>query len=408
LRASQSILTFNCGSSSLGCRLYELGERLNPQPVFSAKAHRVGVTSSEASFLQCETEETSEKTVTALPDHRTAARRILEIIEKRGLTVDWIGHRFVHGGETFNESVAIDRTVMEKLRECAPLAPIHNPLSLSVIHECGKALPGQGQYVTFDTAFHSSLPDWAYTYAVPQSVQERFHYRRYGFHGLSYSYIARAAPAALGRPADGIKMVACHLGTGGSSVCAMQNGRSLDTSMGYSPLTGLLMSTRCGDIDPLLSLHLIVDYDMRPDDVLSLLTDRSGLLGVAGFSSDLRDILHDVTPEREERADLAFQMYVHRLRKYIGSYAVALGGIDALVFTDDIGVTDWRVREQACENMEWCGLKLDREVNRRTTAKSAALISDADSRVQVLVIPTQEELVIAQEVTRLILGRTSS
>jgi acetate kinase len=403
-----NMLIFNCGSSSLGCKLYESDEQLNPRPVFSAKAHRVGVTGSEESFLQCQTGETSERIVMSLPDHRTAARRILEYLQTTDLPVDWIGHRFVHGGETFKESVTIDLTVLQKLQECAPLAPIHNPVSLSVVQECRATLPGHGQYVAFDNAFHAPIPECAYTYPVPLSVRERFHYRRYGFHGLSYSYIAKAAPAALGLPADDVKMVACHLGTGGSSVCAMQDGRSLDTSMGYSPLMGLLMSTRSGDIDPMLTLQLVATYDMRPDDVLRLLSDRSGLLGVAGFSSDLRDILQEVGPERRERAGLAFQMYTHRLRKYIGSYAVVLGGIDALVFTDDIGLTNWRVRERACENMEWFGLKLDRELNRSATEKSTAIISASDSRVKALVIPTEEELVIAEEGIALIRGAVSS
>jgi acetate kinase len=399
---TRNILVFNCGSSSLGCRLYEFGEQLKPQPVFTAKAHRVGVKGSEPSFLQCRVGETSERIEVRLPDHRTAAREILGYIDSSALTVDWIGHRFVHGGEIFKESVTIDGAVLEGLAECRPLAPIHNPLSLSVIHECGRALPGYVQYVAFDNAFHASIPEWAHTYPVPRSLRERFHYRRYGFHGLSYSYIAEAAPAVLGLPADGLKMVACHLGTGGSSVCAIKDGRSQDCSMGYSPLTGLLMSTRSGDIDPMLALHLVVTYDMRPDDVLSLLTDRSGLLGVAGFSSDLRDILQSVGPEKNERADLAFQMYVNRLRKYIGSYVVALGGINALVFTDDIGITNWQVRERACENMEWCGLELDREVNRSASAGSATLVSAAGSRVKALAMPTEEELVIAREGARLI------
>jgi acetate kinase len=404
----QNILVFNCGSSSLGCKVYEFGERLNSEPVFAAKAHRVGVTGSEASFLQCRAGETSERIEACLPDHRTAARQILAYIDSKALTVDWIGHRFVHGGEIFKESVTIDSEVLEKLAECRPLAPIHNPLSLSVIYECRRALPAVVQYVAFDNAFHSTIPEWAYTYPVPKSLRERFHYRRYGFHGLSYSYIAQAAPVALGLPADNLKMVACHLGTGGSSVCAIKNGRSQDSSMGYSPLTGLMMSTRSGDIDPMLALQLIVKYDMRPDDTLSMLTDRSGLLGVAGFSSDLRDILHDTDPEKKARADLAFQMYVNRLRKYIGSYVVALGGIDALVFTDDIGVTNWQVRERACENMDWCGLKLDREVNRQPSTGSAVLISSEDSRVKALAMPTEEELVIAREGMRLIQGRTSA
>jgi acetate kinase len=252
----------------------------------------------------------------------------------------------------------------------------------------------------FDTAFHSSIPEWVYTYPVPLSVREAYGYRKYGFHGLSYSYITQAIPAILGRPIEGLKMVACHLGTGGSSVCAIADGRSLDTSMGYSPLTGLLMSTRSGDVDPLLSLNLSFEYDMRPDDVLSLLTDRSGLLGVAGFSSDLRDIQSESSPERVERAGRALRMYTHRLRKYIGSYVVALRGIDALVFTDDIGVSNWTVREQACSHLGWCGVKLDEEANRAATERVTRIISAADSAVKVVVVPTEEELVIARETAR--------
>lgn len=397
LKAAQSILVFNCGSSSLGCRLYGFDDRLDPQPVFSAKAHRVGVTGSEPSFLQYGAAGASRKTVLPLPNHRTAARRILECIEEMGLEVGWIGHRFVHGGEDFRESVVVDEAILEKLTDCAPLAPIHNPLSLSVVHECRKVLPGHVQYVTFDNAFHAHIPEWAYTYAVPQSVRDRFNYRRYGFHGLSYSYIARTAPLSLEMPVEAIKMVVCHLGTGGASVCAIDGGRSVDSSMGYSPLTGLLMSTRCGDVDPMLALELIVAYDMHPDDVLSLLTNRSGLLGVTGFSSDLRDILQNTVPERAERAALAFDMYVHRLRKYIGSFVVTLGGIDALIFTDDIGLTNRRVRERVCRDMEWCGVVLDDEANRNATTACAASIEAVGSKVKVLVMPTEEELVIAQE-----------
>jgi len=397
-----NILVFNAGSSSLGCRLYECSAGTDPRPIFAAKAHRVGVMGSEPSFLQCDSDGVSERLVLSLPDHRTAARRILEYLRARGSTIDQVGHRFVHGGEAFEGSVLIDGRVREKLQECVPLAPIHNPVSLSVIDECGRMLDGYQQYVVFDTGFHATMPEWAYTYPLPSDIRRRFHYRRYGFHGISYSYVVPAAAESLGLPLEEVKMIACHLGTGGSSVCAIDGGRSVDTSMGYSPLTGLLMSTRCGDVDPLLALHLLVSYDMRPDDVLSLLTDRSGLLGVAGFSSDLRDILDEVSAEREERASLAFEMYVHRLKKYIGGYVAVLGGIDALVFTDDIGLTNWQVREGVCETAGWFGLRLDPEANRRAVDRSTAEIGAEDSRVRVLAMPTEEELVIAREGVRLL------
>ena len=405
MNREQDILVFNCGSSSLGCKIFHCGEQLDRTPSFSAKAHRVGVKGSETSFVEYRQNENCERIVVALPDHRAAARHILEYLRDKELTVSLIGHRFVHGGEFFKKSVMIDKGVLKKLGECRPLAPLHNPLSLSVIHESQKALPGHPQFAVFDTAFHSAMPDYAYTYAVPMSVRERFHYRRYGFHGLSYAYIARAAPAFLGLAPHNVKMVACHLGTGGSSVCAIQNGVSLDCSMGYSPLMGLLMSTRCGDIDPMLTLYLLMTYDMRPDDVLSLLTEKSGLLGIAGFSSDLRDILNNASPEDEDRAHLAFQMYTHRLKKYIGSYIAVLSGIDALVFTDDIGATNWQVREAACHDMEWCGLKLNSAANRHASGASAALINAGDSRVKVLAMRTDEELVIAEEGVKLT-GRT--
>ncbi len=397
----QNILVFNCGSSSLGCKIFQSGEVVNASPIFSAKAHRVGTKGRDLSFVQYHVDGISRKNVAPLPEHRIAARHILEQIKLDGMTVDLIGHRFVHGGDIFREAVMIDRTVMEKLEQCAPLAPIHNPVTLSVIRECRETLPGTLQYAAFDTSFHSSIPDYAYTYPVPERIRKRFHFRKYGFHGLSYAYISQAAPAVLGFSPDNFKMVACHLGTGGSSVSAIRNGLSMDNSMGYSPLTGLMMSTRCGDIDPMLTLYLMVEYDVRPDDLLKLLSEKSGLLGIAGFSSDLRDIIQNVSAEEKERADLAFQMYIHRLKKYIGSYIAVLGGVDALVFTDDIGLTNWLVREKACHSLKGFGVKLDRDANRSASVTSASLISSRDSLVKVLVMPTEEEWVVAEDGAKL-------
>jgi acetate kinase len=408
MKKEQNILVFNCGSSSLGCKVFSSGEAVNARPIFSAKAHRVGTKGSEPSFVQYQGPGVSQKIVVPLPDHRVAARHILEQIRKSGVVVDLIGHRFVHGGDIFKTAVLIDPHVMKKLEQCASLAPIHNPVTLSVIRECQATLPGQLQYAAFDTSFHASIPDYAYTYPVPKTIRKRFHFRKYGFHGLSYAYIARTAPAILGLPPDNLKMVVCHLGTGGSSVCAIRNGLSMDNSMGYSPLTGLMMSTRCGDIDPMLSLYLMVTYNVRPGDLLEMLTERSGLLGIAGFSSDLRDIIQNVGLKEKERAELAFQMYVHRLQKYIGSYIAALGGIDALVFTDDIGVTNWLVRENACQGLKVFGVNLDREANQSASVATASLISSQASRVKVLAMPTEEEWVVAEEGAKLTRGRVSS
>ncbi len=401
----QHILVFNAGSSSLGCKVFRCGETVDARPVFSAKAHRVGVAGSEPSFLQYQADGVSEKIVLPLPDHRVAARHILQILRDKGVVVSMVGHRFVHGGDYFKSSVIIDHEVMETLKRCVPLAPIHNPVSLSVMYECLKTLPGRLSYVVFDTAFHASLPDYAYTYPVPRAIRDQFHYRKYGFHGLSYAYISQAAPAFLGCASDSLSMVVCHLGTGGSSVSAIRNGVSLDNSMGYSPLMGLLMSTRCGDIDPMIAIYLAVTYDMRPDDLLAMLSEKSGLLGVAGFSSDLRDIIRCATGPEAERAELAFRMYVHRLKKYIGSFIAVLGGADALVFTDDIGVTNWLVREKACETLAWCGVALDPEANRHASTAAATLISAPQSHVKVLSMPTEEERVIAAEGIRLMAGR---
>ena len=401
MKKTQNILVFNCGSSSLGCKVFQSDEVVNAHPIFSAKAHRVGTKGSESSFVQYQWAAGSQKIVVPLPNHRVAARHILEQIRMNGVVVSLIGHRFVHGGDIFKAAVIINPLIMKGLEQCASLAPIHNPVALSVIHECQEALPSQIQYAAFDTSFHASIPDYAYTYPVPKSIRKRFHFRKYGFHGLSYAYIARMAPAVLGLAPANLKMVVCHLGTGGSSVCAIRNGLSVDNSMGYSPLTGLMMSTRCGDIDPMLTLYLMVTYDVRPSDLLEMLTEKSGLLGIAGFSSDLRDIIQNVGLKEKERAELAFRMYVHRLKKYIGSYIAVLGGIDALVFTDDIGVTNWLVREKSCQGLNVFGVRLDREVNRSAPGATAALISSQDSRVKVLAMPTEEEWVVAEEGAKL-------
>lgn len=365
--------------------------------ILSGKAHRVGVKGSEPSFIEYKLGGNAEKEVTPIRSHRRAASLVAAYVKDHCIRIDCIGHRFVHGGSHFSRSAMLNENSLQSLRLCLPLAPIHNSISLSVIYECRKSFPDVRQYVTFDSAFHSSLPDYAYTYALPKNVVETFGFRKYGFHGLSYTYVTREAARFLSTPLEALRIVACHLGTGGSSVAAIQNGRSVDTSMGYSPLPGLVMSTRSGDIDPMLTLYFMSLYGVRPDDLMDILNKKSGLLGISEFSSDIRDIIHRLSESGAEQAELALDMYVHRLKKYIGSYIAVLGGVDVLIFTDDIGLRNPLVREKVCQHMEWCGLVLDKEANRGAVGEELSVLSAGDSAVHVLAIPTDEEVVIATE-----------
>jgi acetate kinase len=386
-------LVFNCGSSSLTYKVFSGTSSTNPEVVVHGKAHRVGVHGSEPSFIENRLQGQSHKDVVPIEDHRKAAALAFDFIRKNSIPVDWVGHRFVHGGSYFTHSVLLDEQTLETLHECMPLAPIHNPISLSVIKESRRTIALERQYVTFDNAFHSTIPPRAYTYLLPRSVQEKFGFRKYGFHGLSYSYVVRKTSEFLGRSAEGLRIVACHLGTGGSSVAAIVDGRSIDTSMGYSPLTGLVMSTRSGDIDPLLTIYLMAAHGYRPDEVLDLLNKKSGLLGISGFSSDIGDIIRRVS-DQEQSADLAVEMYVHRLKKYVGSYVAALNGLDALVFTDDIGLRNPFIRKRVCEQMDWAGILLDERLNEDAPLDQITNLRTAGAPASILTIPTEEELVI--------------
>ena len=386
-------LVFNCGSSSLTYKVFGGTFSTNPEVVLHGKAHRVGVQGSEPSFVENRFRGQVHKDVVPVEDHRKAASLAFDFIRKNSIPVDWVGHRFVHGGSYFTHSVLLDEQTLETLHKCIPLAPIHNPISLSVIKESRRTMALERQYVTFDNAFHSTIPPRAYAYLLPRSVQENFGFRKYGFHGLSYSYVVRKTSEFLGRAAEGLRIVACHLGTGGSSVAAIVDGRSIDTSMGYSPLTGLVMSTRSGDIDPLLTIYMMAAHGYRPDEVLDLLNKKSGLLGISGFSSDIGDIIRRIS-DQEQSADLAVEMYVHRLKKYVGSYVAALNGLDALVFTDDIGLRNPFIRKRVCEQMDWAGILLDEQLNENAPLDQITNLRTAGTPASILTIPTEEELVI--------------
>jgi acetate kinase len=397
-----NILVFNCGSSSLTFKVFNAGSEADARAVFAGKAHRVGVKGSQPSFLEYHAGARNERVETPLDTHGQAAELVVGKLAQWGLRVDYVGHRWAHGGGRFRTAWVV-ADFLKKLRGLIPLMPIHHPAMFSVILRCRRLLPKTPQFVTTDGSFHATLPPHAYAYALPKSVVRKFGFRKFGFHGLSYQYVVRAAAEHLGLPLAGSRIVACHLGTGGSSVAAVKDGISRDTSMGYTGLPGLVMSTRSGDVDPMLATYLMGVYGEHADDMVDLLNKRSGLLGVSDFSSDIRDLIPRL--DYDPKARLAFGMYVHRLKKYIGGYVAALGGLDALVFTDDIGLRNWLLRQEVCRGLGWCGVRLDAEANRRAVGDRLAVLSRPGERVRVLAVPTEEELVICWEGLRLLGGQ---
>ncbi|MGD0338959.1 MAG: acetate/propionate family kinase [Bacteroidota bacterium] len=401
-KQEKNILVFNCGSSSLTYKVFNVKNPKAIERIFSGKAHRVGVTGTEPSFVETWMNGKVEKKIIPMKDHAEAAAVILEDVKNDHIPIHYVGHRFVHGGDHFQRTVFLSNDNMKLLKMCLSLAPLHNPSSFSVILECKRSLPQVQQYVTFDSAFHSSIPPVAFTYGLSKKIVKKFGFRKYGFHGLSYSYVSKEVARFLHTPLEKMKIVACHLGTGGSSVAAIKEGHSIDTSMGYTPLPGLMMSTRSGDVDPMLALYLMATYGYRAEELNDILNRKSGFLGISSFSSDIRDIIKRIDEKSENQSELALKMYVHRLKKYIGSYIAALGGIDVLAFTDDIGVNSWQVRERVCRDMEWCGIELDETANRKAAKDKISVLNSKKRQVKILTVPTEEELVICWEGINLI------
>lgn len=305
-----------------------------------------------------------------------------------------VGHRVVHGGERFNESVLINDEVIDMIEECIDLAPLHNPPNLKGIYAILEFMPGTPQVAVFDTAFHQTLPDYAYFYPLPYSLYEKHHIRRYGFHGTSHRYVSHRVCEFLGVPYESQRIITAHVGNG-VSTAAIKNGKSIDTSMGMNPVEGLMMGTRTGDIDPGVISYVMEKEHLGTQGVSTLLNKFSGVLGISGISSDMREI--ETAVERgDERAILALKMYNYRIKKYIGSYTAALGGLDILVFTGGVGENMTSMRKAVCENMEYMGIELDDDLNNSTRSKEA-VISKPTSKVKVVIIPTDEELTIAQD-----------
>lgn len=339
-------------------------------------------------------------------EHRAGIEYILGVLisDKYGCIksmdeIGAVGHRVVHGGEQFNESVLIDEEVTNMIEACIDLAPLHNPPNLKGIYAINEFMPGTPQVAVFDTAFHQTLPDYAYFYPLPYSLYEKHNIRRYGFHGTSHRYVSKRVCEFLDVPYNSQRIITAHVGNG-VSTAAILNGKSIDTSMGMNPVEGLMMGTRTGDIDPGVISYVMEKEHLGTQGVSTLINKFSGVLGISGISSDMREI-EDAVNRGEERAILAMKMYNYRIKKYIGSYAAVLGGVDILVFTGGVGENMSLMRKAVCENMEYMGIELDDDLNNSTHSKEA-VISKPTSRVKVVIIPTDEELTIAQD-TSLIL-----
>ncbi|MDO4799579.1 MAG: acetate kinase [Bacillota bacterium] len=394
------ILVINCGSSSLKYQLFDMTDET---VLAKGLVERIGI---EGSRLKAEGP-TGEKKVIEVPmkDHKDALKHVLdalldaEIGAVKSLNeIGAVGHRVVHAGEKYAHSVLVDDQVMKALEECIELAPLHNPPNIIGIKAMQELLPGVGNVAVFDTAFHQTMPKAAFVYALPYEFYEEDRVRRYGFHGTSHKYVSERAAAMLGKPIEQTKIITCHLGNG-ASIAAVDGGKSIDTSMGFTPLDGLVMGTRCGDIDPQIVTYMMSKRGLTLDQMNNVMNKQSGVLGISGVSSDFRDV-EDAAAKGNERAQLALDIYHGNVRKYIAAYASVLGGVDAIVFTAGLGENGIESREAICQNLEFMGIELDPAKN-KVRGKEVEVQKDG-SKVKIFVIPTNEELVIARDTKRLV------
>jgi len=396
------ILVLNCGSSSVKYQLIDIEKTY---VLAKGMVSRIGMSGA---MLVHKPHDRPEVTIAGeMLDHIMAVEHVIAMllspnhgVIKDKSEIEAVGHRVVHGGEKFPDSVLINPEVMQVLRECIELAPLHNPHNIRGINACIKLLPGVPQVAVFDTAFHLKMPPHAYIYGIPYVLYKRYAIRRYGFHGTSHFYVSRRAAKMMHRPIEELNIITCHLGNG-ASMSAVKGGVSIDTSMGFTPLEGLLMGTRSGDLDPAIILHVMAREELSLNEANTLLNKHSGLQGISGVSGDMRDIIKEVE-KGNSFAQLALDVYCYRIRKYIGAYAAVLGGLDALVFTAGIGENSALVREKCCENLEFLGIKIDEEKNSEAKGPQANEIQTDDSRVKIFRIPTNEELVIAIDTRRVV------
>lgn len=389
-----NVLVLNCGSSSLKYLLINMSGEL---VLAKGIVDRIGM---DGSNLKYSTNGKHYEIIQTIKDHKKAVKLVIDTLldSNHGVInnineICAIGHRVVHGGEYFSESVIINDRVKKVIEDCSVLAPLHNPANLIGIEACKLMMPNIPQVAVFDTAFHQTMPEKAYLYAIPYELYKKYGIRKYGFHGTSHKYVSQKAAELIGKPYSSLKIITCHLGNG-SSICAIDRGKSVDTSMGFTPLEGLAMGTRSGDIDPAIFPFLVEKEKLSVNEIENLLNKKSGILGLSGISSDIRDIKKAIN-KGNSQAKSALDLFIYRVVKYIGEYTAVMNGLDAIVFTAGIGENNADIRESVCSYLGYLGIKIDQ--NKNNLKGIAVDFASEDSKVRILVIPTNEELVIARD-----------
>lgn len=395
-----NVLVINCGSSSLK---YQVINSDHENVLAKGLCERIGI---DGRLVYQPAGGEKEITEAPMPTHTEAVRMVLDALvnPKTGVLksldeIQAVGHRLVHGGEKFAASTVLNEEVLKAVEECSDLAPLHNPANLIGVRACQEVLPNVPMVGVFDTAFHQTMPAQAYMYGVPYEYYEKYKVRKYGFHGTSHSFVSKRAAELVGKPYDQVKTIVCHLGNG-ASVCAVENGKSVDTSMGLSPLEGLLMGTRSGDIDPSAMEFIAKKENLDMAGIMNILNKKSGVEGLSGLTSDFRDLWKGAE-EGNERAKIALDVFTYRVAKYIGAYVAAMNGVDVIAFTAGIGENDGPVRDMVMSHFDYLGISMNRELNLSIRGKET-LVSNPDSKVKVYVIPTDEELAICRETVALV------
>ena len=395
-----NILVLNCGSSSIKYKLYNMDDH---SVMAAGGVERIGL---DEAFVKVTLPNGEKKKIMHdMPDHREGVNFVFSLLTDKEIGVikdlneiDAVGHRIVQGGDIYEKSVIVDEEVEKNIESLCDLAPVHNAGHLKGIRAVDHLMPNVPQVCVFDNAFHSTMPDYAYLYGIPYDLYEKYHVRRYGFHGTSHRYVSQRVCEYLGRDIKTQRIITCHIGNG-ASVSAVKFGECVDTSMGLTPLAGVMMGSRSGDIDPSAVTYLMDKLGMKPQEMADFLNKKSGMLGISGVSSDMRDV-SNAAQEGNKRAQLALDMYSYRIKKYIGSYAAAMGGVDIIVWTAGVGENQIDIRMNACSDLEFLGVKMDAKANE--VRGEEAIISAPDSKVTVCVIPTDEEIVIAQDTMNLV------
>ncbi|MBM7554957.1 acetate kinase [Thalassobacillus pellis] len=390
------IIAINAGSSSLKFQLIEMPEE---KIITKGLVERIGINNS---IFTIEVDGEKDTTTTDIPDHAEAVRILLDKLTSAGIIdtldeIDGVGHRVVHGGERFSDSVMITEEVIKEIEDVSELAPLHNPANLTGIRAFKEVLPEVPSVAVFDTAFHQSMPEQSYLYSLPYEYYEKYGIRKYGFHGTSHKYVSERAAEMLGLPVEQLRVISCHLGNG-ASIAAIEGGKSIDTSMGFTPLAGVTMGTRSGNIDPALIPYIMEKTGKSAAEVMNVLNKESGMLALSGFSSDLRDI-EEKALQGEERAELALEVFAARIHKYIGSYASRMHGVDAIIFTAGVGENSTSIRERVLKGLEFMGVYWDPSLNQ--VRGREAFVNYPHSPVKVMIIPTNEEVMIARDTVRL-------